>query len=68
MDRLNRCDESIADLTQALAVDPESVATLVARARLYSKQGNISAALDDYNAADTLQPQDPAILFGRGIW
>ena len=68
LDRLNRCQESIADLTQALDIDPNSITTLVARARLYSKQGDIAAALDDYNAADGLQPQDPAILFGRGIW
>ena len=68
LDRLNRGEEAIADLTAALAADPTSVVTLLARARQLSKHGDAARALEDYVRADKLQPQDPAILFGRGLW
>lgn len=68
LDRLNRGEESIQDLTTALSVDPSSISTLLARARQFSKLGDVTRAIDDYTAADKIQPQDPAILFGRGMW
>jgi Tfp pilus assembly protein PilF len=75
LDRLNRGEEAIEDLTRALSVDPNSLSTLLARARQFSKLGDVMRAIDDYNAADRAcvqaspqRAQDPAILFGRGMW
>lgn len=54
-------------LTPVFGQSPETAATLNQRGTQYLQQGDFARALDAYQAAEKLQPADPAIQFNVGL-
>jgi len=58
---------ALADCTAALAIDPDSAATLDSRGLVHLKMANFEAALADYEAALAIEADSGHYLFGRGV-
>ncbi len=50
--------DAIDNFTKSLDIDPNYVKSYIARAEAYSKMGNASEALNDYERAGTLEPKE----------
>ena len=55
-DRVDRNDQALADLNQAIKLDPRSHYNFFYRGELYRKIGEYEKALSDYEAAAKLKP------------
>lgn len=62
-----RIDAALATLDQCAAVAPQSVEMLIAKASLYSRQGNDNKALGYLNAALANEPGNAEALFTRAL-
>jgi len=60
-------EKALADLNQALALDPQDDLALASRAEALLRQGNIEAALGDLDAALALRPDDDWSLYRRAL-
>src|SRR5262249_39566308 len=56
----------VADLTDAIRLDPTNTDFWVARARSWSSQGRHEQAMADYDAAIRLRPRDAGLYVARG--
>ncbi|HUB63822.1 MAG TPA: sodium:proton antiporter, partial [Methylocella sp.] len=56
---------AIADLDQALQLNPKSPLALTKRAAIYRATGDLGRAIADYNAAIALRPKSAAAFLGR---
>ena len=56
---------ALADLEEAVALDPESAAALAARGLLHERAGRDKTALQDLTRAVQLAPADPDVLTAR---
>ncbi|HAM34969.1 MAG TPA: hypothetical protein DEB40_03755 [Elusimicrobia bacterium] len=63
---LKKNDRAMADLSEAVKVDPASTAAWASRGNLAMNLGRYEMALSDFNEALRLSPDDPAILVDRG--
>jgi tetratricopeptide (TPR) repeat protein len=59
-------EAALADFKEALLVDPNNVAALVARGNLYLEAGANELALGDFQLAAEQNRRDPQVLFGLG--
>jgi tetratricopeptide (TPR) repeat protein len=60
-------DRAIADLTEAIRLDPNAVVGYQDRAASYRNRGQYTLALDDLNKALRLAPNDARTLMSRGV-
>jgi tetratricopeptide (TPR) repeat protein len=60
-------EQSVAEHTAQLDLDPDDVTALVNRAAAYSRQGEPGRALADLSRALELQPSNPALYRRRGL-
>jgi tetratricopeptide (TPR) repeat protein len=60
-------DRAIADLTEAIRLDPDAVIAYQDRAASYRNKGQYTLALDDLNHALRLAPRDARTLMSRGV-
>jgi len=60
-------DRAIADLNEAIRLDPDSVAAYQNRAASYRNTGQLDRALTDLNRAAQLDPKAPRTFLSRGI-
>src|ERR1700722_4722633 len=60
-------DRAIADLTEAIRLDPDAVVAYQDRAASYRNKGQYDRALDDLNHALRLDPKDARTLMSRGV-
>jgi tetratricopeptide (TPR) repeat protein len=58
--------EAIADLSQAIRLDPKSASDLYDRGVAYLESGKTQLAIADFDAALGLHPSDPLALMARG--
>jgi predicted aspartyl protease/tetratricopeptide (TPR) repeat protein len=67
--KLTRGDTAgaIADLSEAIRLDPKSAQYYRDRSRAYAESNNAAAAERDIDAAIALQPQDPQLLIARAF-
>lgn len=56
---------ALADLNQALELNPKSSAARIERASLYLGTGDLARAIADYTAAIAVQPRSAAAFYGR---
>lgn len=69
LDRLERFEDAIADLTNALRVDGVEISfTLGTRGKIFSKMGLIDEALADFDQALGVDIKDASLLLSRGTW
>lgn len=59
-------DRAIADLDEALHLDPRSAAALIERASVFHSKGDLDRAIGDYDRAIAAWPQSAAPFYGRG--
>jgi tetratricopeptide (TPR) repeat protein len=64
--RLRDFDAAIADLTQALELDPDYTDAYVNRAGIHQLQENYQQAIADYTQALEQTPDDPVLYLARG--
>jgi tetratricopeptide (TPR) repeat protein len=60
-------DRAIADLTEAIRLDPTAVVAYQDRAASYRNKGQYTLALDDLNQALRLSSNDARTLMSRGV-
>ena len=60
-------DHAIADLTEAIRLDPDATVAYQDRAASYRNTGQYTRALDDLNHALRLAPGDARTLMSRGV-
>ena len=60
-------DRAIADLTEAIRLDPSAVVAYQDRAASYRNKGQYTLALDDLDHALRLAPNDARTLMSRGV-
>jgi tetratricopeptide (TPR) repeat protein len=60
-------ERAIADLTEAIRLDPDAVVAYQDRAASYRNNGQYTRALDDLNQALRLAPRDARTLMSRGV-
>jgi predicted aspartyl protease/tetratricopeptide (TPR) repeat protein len=58
---------AVADLSEAIRLDPKSADHFHARAQVYSASGDVAKALQDMDAAIALTPENPQFLVARGL-
>ena len=58
LEKLNRRDEALRDLTEALRLDPNNSWAFAARGRIHNYNGNTEQALADFSEAIRLNPND----------
>ncbi len=61
----NQVDEAKTTLNELLGKFPDNARALTIRAEIFARERNEDAALEDYSAALTQQPQNIPALFGR---
>ncbi len=64
---VGKFDEAIADFTEALKLEPESVWTLANRGVAYAWKRNFEAAEKDFAAAEKIEADNRVVLRGRGF-
>ncbi len=64
---MDRNGDAIGLFTEALVRQPTYFTALVNRATAYSKVGDLTKALMDFEAAAQLRPHDPSLLLNRGL-
>ena len=64
--RLNRLDESISDLSQAINQQPDDYFPRAERGKGYFKKRNFDSAISDFSQAIKLKPQDRWLYISRG--
>lgn len=64
---MDRNADAAGLFTQALLRQPTYFTALVNRATAYSKLGDMTQALMDFEAAAQVRPHDPALLLNRGL-
>jgi tetratricopeptide (TPR) repeat protein/superfamily II DNA or RNA helicase len=62
---MERLDDALKDLNEALKIQPECPFTLSIRGDLYRRQGKLDEAFKDLNAALKIQPESPFTLASR---
>jgi tetratricopeptide (TPR) repeat protein len=60
-------DHAIADLTEAIRLDPDAVVAYQDRAASYRNTGKFDRAIDDLDQAARLDPNDARTFMSRGI-
>jgi tetratricopeptide (TPR) repeat protein len=60
-------DRAIADLTEAIRLDPDAVVAYQDRAASYRNKGQYDRAIDDLDHAARLNPNDARTFMSRGI-
>lgn len=58
-------DRALADLNEALRLNPRSTRGLIERASIYLARGGLDQAIADYTAALSLRPKSAAAFYGR---
>ena len=66
-DYQKKFDRAIADLTEAIRLDPDAVVAYQDRAASYRNNGQYTRALDDLSRALRLAPRDARTLMSRGV-
>ena len=66
-DYLRDFDHALADLDEAIRLDPDSLAAYQNRAASYRNTGQLDRALADLNRAAELAPNDARTFLSRGI-
>ena len=64
--RLYAGGEQLRALDNAITARPGVVDPIVARGNFFASQGQVELAIEDYNAALKLDPQNPRVLFNIG--
>ncbi len=59
-------DRALANLDEALRLDPKSALALLERASIYHAKGEFDRAIADYDGAIAAQPKSAAAFSGRG--
>ena len=65
--KANKIDEAIANFTEALKLDPKSIAALLNRGNTYCKQGSFDNAIADYNEVIRLDPKNGKAYNNRAV-
>ena|GEM_PF-4642983 len=65
-EKINRIDEAIRDLSQAIIVRPEFKQHYLTRARLYKKLGEIELAVQDYKKGKGFQNSNSITFSEQG--
>ena len=70
LDQVGKTDEAIADLTEAVRLDPKLAAAYCRRAAIFLAQGFPDLAVDDLTEAMSAAPnsQEAACLRARACW
>ncbi|NBB80557.1 MAG: tetratricopeptide repeat protein, partial [Verrucomicrobia bacterium] len=58
---------ALSALNEALQIDPKAPEPRALRGSLLRKIGDLDGALADYETAQSLQPENPAIAYARGL-
>lgn len=58
----NKADEAMKALNRLLAEEPHNAQALFLRGKLWWRQGNRSAAMNDYAASAEIDPEGPAAM------
>jgi tetratricopeptide (TPR) repeat protein len=67
-DRLQRYDDAIAYLTQAISLEPDEAAMYEFRASMHKLAGHESVAVEDYTSALQIEPHPRLYLYRSGIY
>ena len=57
-------DPTIADLTEAIQINPRNVQAIISRGRAYTARGDFDYAIADFNLAISLDPSKGDVIWG----
>lgn len=63
---LDHTEPALADLTRAIALDPEAASARITRGEVHTKRGEYEPALVDFAAAARLEPGNEGLFRSRG--
>src|SRR4029453_3854591 len=67
MDHISAITHALQELTQRLAATPQNPALYIQRGMAYFKLGDVTAALDDFDRAERLDPALTPYLWQQGL-
>ena len=64
----NDLDGALADLNEAIKLDPRNAVSYISRGAIFAKKGSYERALIDLNEARRIKPQDAFVSNGFGVY